>query len=51
MSEYALEINGLKKVYDNNVEALKGIDLKITKGDFFALLGPVSYTHLRAHET
>ena len=40
MSEYALEINGLKKVYDNNVEALKGIDLKITKGDFFALLGP-----------
>ena len=40
MSEYALEITGLKKVYDNNVEALKGIDLKITKGDFFALLGP-----------
>ena len=40
MSEYALEINGLKKVYDNEVEALKGIDLKITKGDFFALLGP-----------
>tara|TARA_X000000950_G_scaffold165852_1_gene202588 strand:- start:802 stop:1728 length:927 start_codon:yes stop_codon:yes gene_type:complete len=40
MSEYALEINGLKKVYDNGVEALKGIDLKITKGDFFALLGP-----------
>tara|TARA_B100001027_G_C16229597_1_gene313903 strand:- start:103 stop:1029 length:927 start_codon:yes stop_codon:yes gene_type:complete len=40
MIEYALEINGLKKVYDNDVEALKGIDLKITKGDFFALLGP-----------
>ena len=40
MSEYALEINGLKKVYSNDVEALKGIDLKITKGDFFALLGP-----------
>ena len=40
MSEYALEITGLKKVYNNNVEALKGIDLKITKGDFFALLGP-----------
>ena len=40
MIEYALEINGLKKIYDNNVEALKGIDLKITKGDFFALLGP-----------
>ena len=40
MSEYALEIAGLKKVYDNDVEALKGIDLKIAKGDFFALLGP-----------
>jgi len=40
MSEYALEIVGLKKVYDNDVLALKGIDLKITKGDFFALLGP-----------
>ena len=40
MNEYALEINGLKKIYDNNVEALKGIDLKIAKGDFFALLGP-----------
>ena len=23
MTEYALEINGLKKVYDNDVEALK----------------------------
>ena len=40
MMEYALEINGLKKTYNNNVEALKGIDLKIAKGDFFALLGP-----------
>ena len=40
MSEYALEITGLKKVYNSDVEALKGIDLKITKGDFFALLGP-----------
>ena len=40
MTEYALEINGLKKIYNNGVEALKGIDLKITKGDFFALLGP-----------
>ena len=40
MTEYALEITGLKKIYNNGVEALKGIDLKITKGDFFALLGP-----------
>ena len=40
MWEYALEIIVLKKVYNYDVAALKGIDLKITKGDFFALLGP-----------
>lgn len=39
MSNYALEISGLKKVYDNGFVALKGIDLKIKEGDFFALLG------------
>ena len=37
---YALEINGLKKTYDNGFEALKGIDLTVDEGDFFALLGP-----------
>lgn len=36
----ALEIQGLGKVYGNNFEALKGIDLKVEKGDFYALLGP-----------
>ena len=40
MAEFALEINNLQKVYDNNVVALKGIDLKVQKGDFYALLGP-----------
>lgn len=40
MAEFALEINSLKKVYNNNVVALKGIDLKVKKGDFYALLGP-----------
>lgn len=37
---YALEISQLRKVYQNGFEALKGIDLKVSKGDFFALLGP-----------
>lgn len=37
---YALEINDLKKTYENGFEALKGIDLNVEKGDFFALLGP-----------
>ncbi|MEX1665819.1 ABC transporter ATP-binding protein [Zhongshania arctica] len=36
----ALQIKGLRKVYDNGFEALKGIDLEVNEGDFFALLGP-----------
>ena len=36
---YALEINQLRKTYANGVEALKGIDLRVKAGDFFALLG------------
>ncbi len=35
----ALEIKQLCKTYANGVEALKGIDLTVLKGDFFALLG------------
>ncbi|MGU5768245.1 ABC transporter [Aeromonas sp. YN13HZO-058] len=35
-----LEISGLKKTYQGGVEALKGIDLTVRQGDFFALLGP-----------
>ncbi len=37
---YALEISQLRKTYSNGFEALKGIDLHVNKGDFFALLGP-----------
>ena len=36
----ALDIHGLAKVYDDGTEALKGIDLTVKEGDFFALLGP-----------
>ncbi|MDM1715747.1 ABC transporter ATP-binding protein [Thiopseudomonas alkaliphila] len=39
MSE-ALVIENLKKVYGNGHVALKGIDLTVREGDFFALLGP-----------
>jgi ABC-2 type transport system ATP-binding protein len=37
---HALAIKGLTKRYANGVEALKGIDLAVSEGDFFALLGP-----------
>lgn len=35
----ALEIKQLSKTYANGVHALKGIDLTVNQGDFFALLG------------
>lgn len=35
----ALEIKQLHKTYANGIEALKGIDLTVKTGDFFALLG------------
>ncbi|MGO2563745.1 MAG: ABC transporter ATP-binding protein, partial [Pseudoalteromonas nigrifaciens] len=38
--QIALNIAGLTKVYTNGVEAVKGIDLQVREGDFFALLGP-----------
>jgi ABC-2 type transport system ATP-binding protein len=36
----ALSIRGLTKTYRNGVQALRGIDLDVQEGDFFALLGP-----------
>ena len=36
----ALELIALKKKYKNGVEALKGINLTVQAGDFYALLGP-----------
>ncbi|EKD73790.1 MAG: hypothetical protein ACD_45C00183G0006 [uncultured bacterium] len=36
---YALRVENLKKHYANGLIALKGINLKVAEGDFFALLG------------
>jgi ABC-2 type transport system ATP-binding protein len=36
----ALAIQGLKKTYPGGVQAVKGFDLVVEQGDFFALLGP-----------
>ena len=35
-----LTITDLRKTYANGVEALKGVNLTVKNGDFFALLGP-----------
>jgi len=36
----ALSIRGLQKTYANGLQAVKGIDLDVPEGEFFALLGP-----------
>ena len=36
----ALSITGLHKTYPKGTQALKGVDLEVNEGDFFALLGP-----------
>ncbi|MBC8949784.1 MULTISPECIES: ABC transporter ATP-binding protein [Xenorhabdus] len=37
---YALELRQLTKVYESGIKALRGIDLRVEAGDFYALLGP-----------
>ena len=37
---HALSVRGLVKTYQNGVQALKGVDLSVEQGDFFAMLGP-----------
>ena len=37
---HALVLRQLTKIYKNGIQALKGIDLEVAEGDFFALLGP-----------
>ncbi len=39
-AEPALAISQLSKTYEGGFVALKGIDLNVAQGDFFALLGP-----------
>ncbi|MGH8489198.1 MAG: ABC transporter ATP-binding protein [Gammaproteobacteria bacterium] len=36
----ALSIKNLRKTYKNGFQALRGIDLEVESGEFFALLGP-----------
>lgn len=40
MTTQALAIKNLKKTYAGGMQALKGVNLSVSQGDFFALLGP-----------
>ena len=40
MKTLALKINNLVKTYPNGPQAVKGVNLEVKQGDFFALLGP-----------
>jgi len=35
-----LEIKSLRKIFESGTEALKGVDIKINKGEFISILGP-----------
>jgi ABC-2 type transport system ATP-binding protein len=38
--DFAVEVSGLTKIYENKVRALDGVDLRVETGKVFALLGP-----------
>ena len=40
MSEAIIRVEGLQKAYANGVQALKGVDIDIRRGEILALLGP-----------
>lgn len=40
MSDYVLDLSGIRKTYRGGVEALKGINLQVPRGCIYGLLGP-----------
>ncbi len=40
MSEYVVDLSGIRKTYRGGVEALKGVDLQVPRGCIYGLLGP-----------
>ena len=50
MTEPVLRIKNLTKAFGGLV-AVDKVNFELPGGDLRAIIGPVSYTHLRAHET
>lgn len=40
MSEWAIDLSGVKKTFRGGVRALGGVDLRVARGEIFGLLGP-----------
>ena len=46
-----LTAKNLTKSYANGILALNKVSFTLDQGKVLVVMGPVSYTHLRAHET
>ena len=49
-NHFAIEISNVD-IYYGNFRAVRNVNLQIEPRKITAIIGPVSYTHLRAHET
>ena len=48
--EAYLRLKNISQEFENKL-ILKNVNFEISEGEFASISGPVSYTHLRAHET
>ena len=48
-----IKIENITKKYEKNktIKVLNDVSFNFESGKIYSIVGPVSYTHLRAHET
>src|SRR5213078_2463380 len=39
-SDFAIDLRSVSKIYNRRIHALRGIDMKVNRGEIFGLLGP-----------